>query len=86
MAGLKRFFINEETKIPFMKLCREQGSSPPGPLTACENDIQNKGSWLLRSQKYSGSRADVNITEADSELEAHLGTLDLPESVFSSLV
>lgn len=36
--------------------------------------------------KYSGSRDDVNITDADSELEAHLGILDLPESVFSSLV
>lgn len=86
VADLKNAFFHEEAKIPFMKLCRQQGSSPPGHLTTCENHIQNKGSWLLRSQKYSGSRADVNIIEADSELEAHLGTLDLLESFFFSCV
>lgn len=47
--------------------------------------FQNKGSWLLWSQKYLGSKADVSVAEADSELDAHLGTLDYPESVFLQL-
>ena len=48
--------------------------------------FQNKGSWLLWSQKCSGSKADVSVAEADAELEAHLGALGHPESVFSSIV
>lgn len=45
--------------------------------------FQNKGSWLLQPQTYSGSKAGVSVAEADSEEEAHLGTLGHPESVFS---
>lgn len=37
--------------------------------------FQNKGSWLLQSQKYSGSKAGVSVAEADSKEEACLGAL-----------
>lgn len=39
-----------------------------------------------KTADYLDLGADVNTAEAHSELQAHLGTLDLSESVFPLLV
>lgn len=64
-----------------MKLCRWQGSSPPS---------DHQGEWYtkIKGDGYFGlrSKAGVTFAEADLKKEAHLGTLDHPESVFPLIV